>query len=121
MLRLLKNTTFLTAVHRASDIMKNVKAIFETSDTRLLDALCDVKTWRKNYVRQKYSKWLWRKISGLSLSIVSKLPEIDGSIKYGVLLLGNIFLHGPVSVSLQCYLVFSESVRHSCGPHIFQQ
>ena len=47
MLRLLKNTTFSTAVHRSFDIMKNVKAIFETSDTRLLDALCDVNTWGK--------------------------------------------------------------------------
>ena len=48
-----------------------------------------------------------KKKSGLSLSIVIKLPVTDGSIKYGVLLLGDIFLHGPVSVSLQCYLVFN--------------
>ena len=42
MLRLLKNTTFSTAVDRTSDIIKNLRPIFETSDTRLLDALCDV-------------------------------------------------------------------------------
>ena len=33
MLRSLKNTTFSTAFQRTSDIMKNVKRIFETSDT----------------------------------------------------------------------------------------
>ena len=32
----------LAAIHRTSDIIKNVRTIFETSDTRLLDALCDV-------------------------------------------------------------------------------
>ena len=58
MLRLLKNTTFLTAVDRASDIIKNLRTIFETSDTRMLDASCDVNTDEKNDV----SKWLWRKI-----------------------------------------------------------
>ena len=58
MLRLLKNTTFLTAVDHASDIIKNVRTIFETSDTRLLDELCDVNTEGKNDV----SKWLWGKI-----------------------------------------------------------
>ena len=56
--RLLKNTTFSTAVDRASDIIKNLRTIFETSDTRLLDAFCDVNTDEKNDV----SKWLWRKI-----------------------------------------------------------
>ena len=61
MLRLLKNTTFSTVVHRASDIIKNVRTKFETSDTRLLDALCDVNIEGRNDVRQKYSKWLWRK------------------------------------------------------------
>ena len=30
----LKNTTFSAAVHRPSDIIKSVRAIFETSDTR---------------------------------------------------------------------------------------
>ena len=44
MLRLLKNTTFSTAIDRTSDSIKNVRTIFETSDTRLLDALCDVNT-----------------------------------------------------------------------------
>ena len=44
MLRLLKNTTFSTAVDRASDIIENFRTIFKTSDTRLLDAMCDVKT-----------------------------------------------------------------------------
>ena len=47
MLRVVKNTTFSTAVHRASDIIKNVRTIFETSDTQLLDALCDVNTEEK--------------------------------------------------------------------------
>ena len=43
--------------HRASDIIKDVRAKFETSDTRLLDALSDVNTERRNDVRQKYSKF----------------------------------------------------------------
>ena len=30
--------------------------MFETSDTRPLDALCDVNTEEKNYVRLKYSE-----------------------------------------------------------------
>ena len=47
MLRLLKNKKFSTAVERASDIIKNGRMIFETSDTRLLDALCDVNTEEK--------------------------------------------------------------------------
>ena len=36
--------TFSTAVHRASNIIKNKVTIFEASDARLLDALCDVNT-----------------------------------------------------------------------------
>ena len=44
MLRLLTNTTFSTAIHCASDSIKDIKTIFETSDTRLLDTLCDVNT-----------------------------------------------------------------------------
>ena len=60
MLHLQKNTIFSSAVHHASDI-KNVRAIFETLETPLLDALCDVNTEGKHDVRQKYSKWLWRK------------------------------------------------------------
>ena len=47
MLRLLKNTTFSIAIARASDIIKNLRTIFENSDTRLLDALCDVNTDEK--------------------------------------------------------------------------
>ena len=47
MLPLLKNTTFSTAVDRASDIIKNLRTIFETSDTQMLDALCDVNTDEK--------------------------------------------------------------------------
>ena len=43
-LRLLKNTTFSTAIHCLPDIIRNVRIIVETSDTRLLDALCDVNT-----------------------------------------------------------------------------
>ena len=42
MLGLLKNTTFSTAEHLASDIIKDVRTKFKTSDTRLLDALCDL-------------------------------------------------------------------------------
>ena len=37
----LKNTTFLTAVHRGSDIIKNVRTNFESSDTRLLNTKSD--------------------------------------------------------------------------------
>ena len=59
--RSVKNTIFSSAVHRASDI-KNLRTIFETLDTRLLNALCEVNTEGKHDVRQKYSKWLWRKI-----------------------------------------------------------
>ena len=48
MLRLLKNTRlFSTEIHRVSDIIQNVKIIVETSDTRLLDALCDSNTGGK--------------------------------------------------------------------------
>ena len=39
---LLKNRTFSTAVDRFSDIIKNLRTIFGTPDTRLLDALCDI-------------------------------------------------------------------------------
>ena len=75
MLYLLKNTTFSTAIHRTSDTIKNIRTIFETSDTGLLDALCDVHdTEGKNDVRQKYSKWPWRKKSRLIRSIVIRLP-----------------------------------------------
>ena len=39
---LLNSAAFLSAVHRASDmIKKNVRTKFETAGTRLLDALCD--------------------------------------------------------------------------------
>ena len=41
--------------------LKNVRIIFETSDTRLLEALCDVRPDGNNDFRQKYSIWLWRK------------------------------------------------------------
>ena len=47
MLPLLKNTTFSTAVDRASHIIKNLRTIFGTSDSGLLDALCDVNTDEK--------------------------------------------------------------------------
>ena len=40
---------------------KNVTTIFETSDTQLLDKLCDINTEGKNDVRKTYSKWCWRK------------------------------------------------------------
>ena len=42
MLGSLKNRTFSTAVHRTSDIIKDVRTKFETSDIRLLDAMCDL-------------------------------------------------------------------------------
>ena len=45
--RLLRNTTFSTAVGHSSDIIKNLRTIFGTSDTRLLDALYDVNTDEK--------------------------------------------------------------------------
>ena len=54
MLGLLNNTTFSTAIHCASDI-KRTKS--ETSNTPLLDALCDINT-----ERQKHSKLLWSMI-----------------------------------------------------------
>ena len=47
----MKDTTFSTAIDRVFDIMQSVRIIFETSDTRLLKALCDVKTEGKNDVR----------------------------------------------------------------------
>ena len=47
MLHLLKNTTFSTAIHRVSDIIQKVRKIVETSDTLLVDALCDVNTEKK--------------------------------------------------------------------------
>ena len=53
MLDLLKNTTSSTAVHRASDIIKDVRTNFETSDTRLLDALCDLNTELRSDVRSE--------------------------------------------------------------------
>ena len=45
-----KNTTFSTAFHRVSDVIKNVRITFEISDTRLLNALCDGKTGENNDV-----------------------------------------------------------------------
>ena len=46
-LPLLKNPTFSTAVHRVPDNIRNVRRIFEISDSRLLDALCDIKRKEK--------------------------------------------------------------------------
>ena len=63
MLRLLKNSTFLVAIHCASDIIKTVRTIFQTSDAQLFDALCDVNTEGKNDVRQKYLIGSGEKIS----------------------------------------------------------
>ena len=60
MLCLPKNTVFSSDVHHSSDIIKNVRTIFETLDTGLLDALYDVNTEGKHDVRQKYLKWLWK-------------------------------------------------------------
>ena len=56
MLHLVKNTTFSIAFHHTSDIIKNITTIFETLNTRLLHALCDVNTEGKNVVQQEYSK-----------------------------------------------------------------
>ena len=47
MLYLLKNETFSTPVHHASDIIKNARRIFETSDPRLVDSLCHINTEEK--------------------------------------------------------------------------
>ena len=47
-----------TTVHRASDIIKYVKAVFEALYARLLDTLCDVNTDEK-IISDKV--WLWRK------------------------------------------------------------
>ena len=77
MLHLLKTTTFSSAVHRSSDIIKNIATISETSDTKLLDALYDENTEGKHDVSQKYSKWLWRKKSHLTWIIIIKLPVIQ--------------------------------------------
>ena len=62
MLHLPKISTFSTAIDHIPDIIQDVRIIFETSDTQLFEALCDIKAERKNDVRQKHSKWLWRKI-----------------------------------------------------------
>ena len=53
---LLKNTTFSTAIDHASDIIKNLRTIFETSDSRLLDTLCDVNTDKKNGLKMALEK-----------------------------------------------------------------
>ena len=74
MLHSQKNTVFSSAAHRASVIIENVRTIFETLDTQLLGALCNVNTEGKHDVRKKYPKWLWRKKSLLTRSIVIKLP-----------------------------------------------
>ena len=50
MLRLLKNKMFSSAVYR---IIKNVKTIFETLDTRLLEALCNVNWMRENMMSDR--------------------------------------------------------------------
>ena len=70
MLSLLKNTTFLTAVHRASDIIKNVRTNFETSDTQLLDK----KHQRKNLCRTEGLEITLEKKSRSTRNIVIKLP-----------------------------------------------
>ena len=58
---------------------KNVRRSFETLDTWLLDALCEVNIVGKHGVRERYSKWLWRKNSQLTRSIVIRLPANQGS------------------------------------------
>ena len=66
---------FSSAVHH---IIKNVRTIFETLDTRLLYALCDVNNEGKHDVRQKYSQpglaMALEKKSRFTRSIVIKLP-----------------------------------------------
>ena len=68
----------LSAAHRASVIIKNVRTSFKTSDTQLLDALCDANVEGKHDVRQRCSKLLWRKKSWLTQSTVIKLPVNQG-------------------------------------------
>ena len=56
MLPLLKNTTFSTFVHRASDIIKKARTIFETSDARLSDSLYDVKQRERKMMSDRSSR-----------------------------------------------------------------
>ena len=73
--RLLNNT--ISAVHRASVIIKKKRENkFRNFSTRHLTAGRSVwrKHWGKTWCRQRYSKWLWRKKSRLTRSIVIKLP-----------------------------------------------
>ena len=61
MLGLLKDTTFSTAIHRASDIIKDIRTTFET---QTLDCWkhCVILTLNKEVMSEvKYSKWVWRK------------------------------------------------------------
>ena len=73
MLRLLKNTTFSTALHRVSDIIENLRTVFENSDTRLSDALCDVNTEGK-LCQTEVLEMAQDKKSSSTPSIVIKLP-----------------------------------------------
>ena len=102
MLCLLKNTTFSTAIHRTSDIIKDGRTKFETSDTPLLDALCDANTERRNYVKQVFEMALEKK-SRLTLSIVIKLPlrrnEQNSNPQLGMYSLG----FAPVFALLSIY------------------
>ena len=54
------------------------KKDFETSDTWLLEVMCGVNTEGK----MMYSKWIWRKKSRLTRSIVIKLPAISNLSRY---------------------------------------
>ena len=56
MLRLLKISTFSAAIHRVSDIIQNVRIIFETLHTRLLEALCDAKTDRTKMMAHRNTR-----------------------------------------------------------------
>ena len=56
MLRLLKISIFSTAIHHVSDIIQNVRIIFETLDTRLLEALCEVKTERNKMISDRNTR-----------------------------------------------------------------
>ena len=66
MLHLLKISTFSTAIHHIPDIIQNVRIIFETLDTQLLEALCDVKTERKKLCQTEMLEMALEKKSNLA-------------------------------------------------------
>ena len=73
MLRLPKNTIFSSAVHSASDIMKNIRRISETLDNRMLDGLCEIKTERNMMSDRSTQNGSREKKSRLTRNIAVKL------------------------------------------------